>query len=150
VVSANAWPLRALLKDPAILILDEATSSLDSESEHLIQQALETLMQGRTSLIIAHRLATVRRADRICVLKEGVTVEAGNHAELIRRTGCIRPCRSCNSICDDAPMLQPGGQALHSPGPHDPTPTTIPHKATMPTGDLHGTDGLPLDSPMSQ
>jgi ABC transporter fused permease/ATP-binding protein len=76
---------RALLKDPAILILDEATSSLDSESENLIQQALETLMQGRTSLIIAHRLATVRSADRIYVIKEGATVEVGSHAELIDR-----------------------------------------------------------------
>ncbi|MFN4257838.1 MAG: ABC transporter ATP-binding protein [Gemmataceae bacterium] len=76
---------RAILKDPAILILDEATSALDSESESLVQQALETLMHGRTSFIIAHRLATVRTADRIHVIKDGVTVEAGTHAELIER-----------------------------------------------------------------
>src|SRR5262249_12961375 len=62
---------RALLKDPAILILDEATSSLDSESERLVQDALETLMEGRTTFVIAHRLSTVRRANRILVLDQG-------------------------------------------------------------------------------
>jgi ATP-binding cassette subfamily B protein len=76
---------RALLRDPAILILDEATSSLDSESESLVLQALDRLMRGRTSLIIAHRLSTVRSADRIVVLKEGSTVEVGTHAELVAR-----------------------------------------------------------------
>jgi ATP-binding cassette subfamily B protein len=76
---------RAILRDPAILILDEATSSLDSESESLVLQALETLMQGRTSLIIAHRLSTVRGADRIYVVKDGATVEEGTHAELLAR-----------------------------------------------------------------
>jgi len=76
---------RAILKDPAILILDEATSSLDSESERLIQQALETLMRGRTSFIIAHRLATVRHVDRIVVIAGGRVVEAGTHDELQAR-----------------------------------------------------------------
>ena len=74
---------RALLRDPAILILDEATSSLDSESEALIQAALATLLAGRTAFIIAHRLATVRQCDRICVLENGVITETGTHAELI-------------------------------------------------------------------
>jgi ATP-binding cassette subfamily B protein len=74
---------RALLRDPAILILDEATSSLDSESEALIQSALTTLLAGRTAFIIAHRLATVRQCDRICVLENGVITETGTHTELI-------------------------------------------------------------------
>lgn len=76
---------RALLKDPAILILDEATSSLDSESEALIQQALDVLLEGRTAFIIAHRLATVRRASRIYVIEQGTVTESGTHDELIQR-----------------------------------------------------------------
>jgi ABC-type multidrug transport system fused ATPase/permease subunit len=74
---------RAVLKNPTILILDEATSSLDSESERLVQEALEKLMQGRTSVVIAHRLATVRKADMILVLESGRIVEQGTHAELL-------------------------------------------------------------------
>ncbi|MGD9995173.1 MAG: ABC transporter ATP-binding protein [Salinivirgaceae bacterium] len=75
---------RAVLKNPKILILDEATSSLDAESERLVQDALDKLMQGRTSIVIAHRLATVRKADRILVFENGQVVESGNHQELIQ------------------------------------------------------------------
>ncbi|MGK7389242.1 MAG: ABC transporter ATP-binding protein [Candidatus Cyclobacteriaceae bacterium M2_1C_046] len=73
---------RAILKDPAILILDEATSSLDAHAELLVQQALDKLMEGRTTLIIAHRLATIRKVNKIFVLKEGQIIEAGSHEEL--------------------------------------------------------------------
>ena len=78
---------RALLKNAPILILDEATSSLDTESEALVQQALQNLMEGRTTIVIAHRLSTVRRADRIIVLGDGRIRECGTHEELVVRRG---------------------------------------------------------------
>ena len=78
---------RAILKNPPIMILDEATSSLDTESERLVQEALDNLMRERTSLVIAHRLSTIVNADQICVLKEGRIVERGRHAELLALGG---------------------------------------------------------------
>ena len=76
-----------MLKNPPILILDEATSSLDTESERLVQEALSSLMQNRTSLMIAHRLSTIRHADEIIVLREGAVVERGTHDELVAKGG---------------------------------------------------------------
>jgi ATP-binding cassette subfamily B protein len=81
---------RAVLKDPRILLLDEATSALDAESEALVQDALERLMVGRTAVVIAHRLSTVARADRVVVLEGGRIVESGAHAELMERAGTYR------------------------------------------------------------
>ncbi len=78
---------RAILADPKILILDEATSSVDAEAEFLIQQALESVLKGRTALVIAHRLSTIRNADKILVLDSGKIVETGNHTELMQRGG---------------------------------------------------------------
>jgi ATP-binding cassette subfamily B protein len=78
---------RAILRDPALLLLDEATSALDAESERLVQRALERLAHGRSTLVVAHRLATVRRADRILVLEAGRLVEQGRHDELLRAGG---------------------------------------------------------------
>jgi ATP-binding cassette subfamily B protein len=78
---------RAFLKDPPILLLDEATSALDSTTEREIQSALEDLSKGRTTLVVAHRLGTIRNADRIVVMQQGRIVEVGTHAELLERAG---------------------------------------------------------------
>ena len=94
---------RAILKNPAILILDEATSSLDSESEQLVQGALDHLMQGRTTFIIAHRLATIRNADKIAVIETGRVVELGTHDELSARPeGLYRRLSSLQSSARDS------------------------------------------------
>jgi len=78
---------RALLKNPPILILDEATSAVDTDTEKLIQEALEKLMEGRTSFVIAHRLSTIRNADKIIVLKDGRIAETGTHRDLLEKGG---------------------------------------------------------------
>jgi ATP-binding cassette subfamily B protein len=76
-----------MLKNPPLLLLDEATSALDAESERMVQAALEAAMKDRTTLVIAHRLATVQRADRIVVLDQGRIIDTGTHAELVARGG---------------------------------------------------------------
>ena len=78
---------RAVLKNPPILILDEATSALDTESEKLVQDAINNMMQHRTSIVIAHRLSTIRHADEIIVLQKGTIVERGNHDQLLAQNG---------------------------------------------------------------
>ena len=81
---------RAICADPKILILDEATSNLDSESEQMIQQSLKTLLKNRTSFVIAHRLSTIQQADLIIVLDEGRIVEQGSHQSLLESNGMYR------------------------------------------------------------
>ena len=89
---------RAILKNPPILILDEATSALDTESERLVQEALERLMKSRTTIAIAHRLSTIKNADEICVLYEGEIVERGTHEELIALNGYYKKLNDMQSL----------------------------------------------------
>ncbi len=98
---------RALLKDSPILILDEATSSLDTEAEKLVQGALNKLMEGRTTLVIAHRLSTVRRATKIVVLEEGKIVESGKHDELMKAGGIYKNLYDLQFAAEDASLLRP-------------------------------------------
>jgi subfamily B ATP-binding cassette protein MsbA len=109
---------RAILKDPAVLILDEATSSLDAESEALIEDALNHLLKNRTTLIIAHRLSTVRRADRLLVLERGAVVEEGTHAELLARGGLYARLYARQFRDEPAPDAA-AGDALTDPIPED-------------------------------
>jgi ATP-binding cassette subfamily B protein len=79
--------IRALVFDPAIIVLDEATSSVDTETEEMIQAAIERMMQGRTSIVIAHRLSTIQKADQILVMDKGEIKEQGNHQQLLEQGG---------------------------------------------------------------
>ncbi len=107
---------RAILKDPALLILDEATSSLDSESEQLVQEALENLMKGRTSFVIAHRLSTIRNADKIVLIDKGVVSEAGTHSELMSLNGLYRKLNDMQfdfDLVGGSPIIE-GSTNLHN------------------------------------
>jgi len=114
---------RAILKNAPILILDEATSSLDAESEMLVQQALQNLMKGRTTLVIAHRLSTVRHADRIVVLKDGRIVEEGSHGELLHLRGeyqRLYRLQFADEKDEPAPQAQVGARDGALKHPHSP------------------------------
>jgi ABC-type multidrug transport system ATPase subunit len=111
---------RALLADPRILILDEATSNLDTDSERAIQEALQSLMRGRTSFVIAHRLSTIMHADRIVVLKDGHIAEMGTHSELMERSGIYQQMVLVQTAppappaaMPAAPVSRPSGHARH-------------------------------------
>ena len=93
---------RAVLKNPPILILDEATSALDTESERLVQEALERLMKNRTTIVVAHRLSTIANADMICVMQDGRIVERGNHQELISKDGVYRHLVEMQSLASES------------------------------------------------
>jgi subfamily B ATP-binding cassette protein MsbA len=121
---------RAILADPRILILDEATSSLDSESEAMIQQGLATLMRGRTTFVIAHRLSTIRRADQILVIEDGRIIERGTHSELFRLHGRYWDMYTRQHELDENLFLAPGeGDAIPEPAEVAPTP---PERAALP------------------
>jgi ABC-type multidrug transport system fused ATPase/permease subunit len=99
---------RAILADPRILILDEATSSLDSESESMIQDGLRSLREGRTTFVIAHRLSTIRSADQILVLEAGQIVERGTHAELVALRGRYRQLYDKQYKLEEDRFINPG------------------------------------------
>jgi subfamily B ATP-binding cassette protein MsbA len=124
---------RAILANPRILILDEATSSLDSESEQMIQQGLSYLMQGRTTFVIAHRLSTIRRADQILVVEAGRIVERGTHQELFELGGRYYELYTRQHGIEQNLFLAPGEgdtveeaeSTVASTAAADPDPTTL-------------------------
>jgi len=108
---------RTLLKDAPVLILDEATSALDSESERLVQAALEVLMKNRTTIVIAHRLSTIEGADRIVVLEQGRIAEVGTHSELLARDGIYARLHRIQFARTDSPAAVPEHATLPLPEP---------------------------------
>ena len=111
---------RAILASPRILILDEATSSLDSESEQMIQDGLRRLRSGRTTFVIAHRLSTIRSADQILVIEAGEIVERGSHAELLAVNGRYRQLYDTQYLFEADRFINPGED--FTPEPPKPTP----------------------------
>ena len=89
---------RAVLKNPPIMVLDEATSALDTESEHLVQKALENMMKNRTSIVIAHRLSTIQNVDTIIVMQQGQIIEKGSHEDLIEKKGAYNTLINMQSL----------------------------------------------------
>jgi subfamily B ATP-binding cassette protein MsbA len=123
---------RAILAEPRILILDEATSSLDSESEEMIQQGLSYLMQGRTTFVIAHRLSTIRRADQIMVMEQGQIVERGTHAQLYAARGRYYDLYTRQHGVEENLFLAPGeGDAV-----------SVPNGGEAKNGDVKAGDAL--------
>jgi subfamily B ATP-binding cassette protein MsbA len=105
---------RAILADPRILVLDEATSSLDTESESLIQDGLRKLRAGRTTFVIAHRLSTIRSADQILVIEDGEIIERGNHDELMDKDGRYRELHDLQHAWEENRFVNPGEEVVPS------------------------------------
>ena len=122
---------RALLVDPKLLLLDEATSALDSESEHVVQEAIDRLMAHRTTVIVAHRLSTVRSADVLCVVQKGRIVERGTHEELITLGGVYHQLTARQTEAGKKTLSSPPSESNLVGGALEPdgTATTAPPRA---------------------